>query len=63
MKNIKGENLMKELCSKNYEWETPPELVKNIEEYYGKIELDVCATEENAKAPEYYTKKEDGLIF
>lgn len=46
--------------SKTCEWETPAYL---FEEYNYKyhFDLDVCATNENAKCLRYFTKEEDGL--
>ena len=42
-------------------WETPWPLVHALEAEFGSFDLDPCATEENAKAPSYYTEAEDGL--
>ena len=46
--------------SKTCEWETPAYL---FEEYNYKyhFDLDVCATNENAKCLRYFTKEQDGL--
>lgn len=46
--------------SDSYEWETPRELFEALDSFY-HFDLDVCATEENAKCGSYYTKEEDGL--
>jgi site-specific DNA-methyltransferase (adenine-specific) len=43
------------------EWETPPEFVAGLEAEFGPFTLDPCARAENAKAPRFYTKQEDGL--
>jgi phage N-6-adenine-methyltransferase len=44
------------------EWETPPDLVKWAEEKFGgPFTLDVAATAENTKAPNFYTKEMNGL--
>ena len=47
--------------SVSVEWETPPDLFRQINRMFGPFDLDPCATAENAKAPLYYTKAEDGL--
>jgi site-specific DNA-methyltransferase (adenine-specific) len=39
------------------EWATPAEIVAK----YGIFDLDPCATSENAKAPRYFTREQDGL--
>ena len=46
--------------SKTCEWETPAYL---FEEYNYKyhFDLDICATNENAKCLRYFTKEQDGL--
>ncbi len=41
-------------------WATPQEFFDNLDEEFG-FELDVCATDENAKCKKYYTKEQDGL--
>lgn len=46
--------------SKTDEWPTPADLIAQIKQAY-PLELDVCATHENAKAPRYFTKDDDGL--
>lgn len=43
--------------SKTVEWATPP----GFAEKYGPFDLDPAATAENAKAPKFFTKAEDGL--
>ena len=48
------------MAGKNY-WETPWELVRACEARWGKFELDVCASPENAKAPRLITEALDGL--
>jgi len=45
----------------NTEWETPDEIFLPLQEEFG-LDLDVCATDENAKLPRYYTKEQDGLV-
>ena len=46
--------------SKSYEWTTPPELFKKLDDEF-HFTLDPCASKENAKCEKYYTEKEDGL--
>lgn len=43
--------------SNSCEWATPQEIV----DMYGEFDLDPCADDTNAKAPNYFTKDEDGL--
>lgn len=43
------------------EWETPDDFFDGVDEYYGGLGLDVCASKENHKLYNYYSKKEDGL--
>jgi phage N-6-adenine-methyltransferase len=40
------------------EWATPAELIAKLP---FRFELDVCATPENAKAPRFFTRADDGL--
>lgn len=42
------------------EWETPQELFDRLDREF-HFELDPCATPENAKCSEYFTKEDDGL--
>lgn len=42
------------------EWPTPDTLWKPLDDEFG-FTLDVCATDENAKCPRYYTRADDGL--
>ena len=42
-------------------WETPPVYVTELEAEFGKFDLDPCCESKTAKAPKFYTKKEDGL--
>lgn len=46
--------------SKTDEWETPKELFDVLNQKY-HFQTDVCATDENAKCPKYYTREIDGL--
>lgn len=44
----------------HYEWETPQELFNKLDkEFY--FNLDPCATPENTKCHNYFTKDQDGL--
>lgn len=43
------------------EWMTPPALFDSIAAIYGPFDLDAAARRENAKAPRFYTKADDGL--
>lgn len=42
------------------EWATPQDLYDVLDSEF-HFDLDVCATEENHKAPRFYTKADDGL--
>lgn len=46
--------------SNSEEWGTPQELFNRLNEEFN-FTLDICASEENAKCPKYYTKEEDAL--
>lgn len=46
--------------SKTDMWETPQVLFDELDKEF-HFELDVCATPENAKCVEFYTKEQDGL--
>lgn len=43
------------------DWATPPALVAALEAEFGAFDLDPCARDETAQAPNYYTLAEDGL--
>lgn len=43
-----------------YEWETPPDFFTELDKEFG-FTLDVCATKENAKCQNFYTKETNGL--
>lgn len=47
--------------SKTAEWSTPPDFFAKVEAEFGPFDLDPCATRENAKAPRWYDRQEDGL--
>lgn len=40
---------------------TDPEFIAKLEERFGAFTLDVAAAPHNAKAPEFYTREDDGL--
>ena len=42
------------------EWETPQELFDELNGKFG-FQLDVCASEANAKCRDFYTKAQDGI--
>lgn len=42
------------------EWSTPSELFNQLNEEFN-FTLDVCATSDNAKCKDYFTKEQDGL--
>jgi phage N-6-adenine-methyltransferase len=43
------------------DWPTPQDFFDRMNALYGPLELDVCASPENAKCPRYYTRDDDGL--
>lgn len=43
------------------EWPTPQALFDELSAVYGGFTLDPCATPENAKCPQFFTKEQDGL--
>lgn len=42
-------------------WETPPEVVHELEKEFGRFEIDPCAQAHTAKAPRFYTIADNGL--
>ena len=46
--------------SKTDMWETPQDLFNELDKEF-RFDLDVCATQENAKCNRYYTPEQDGL--
>lgn len=42
-------------------WATPAAFFATMAERYGPFDLDVCATDENAKVARYFTAEQDGL--
>ena len=49
------------LSSKTDEWATPQSHFAKWNEEFGPFDLDPCATAENAKAAQFYTKELNGL--
>lgn len=47
--------------SKTDMWATPQETFDRLDAEFGPFDLDVCATPENAKCKNFYTRAEDGL--
>jgi site-specific DNA-methyltransferase (adenine-specific) len=43
------------------EWATPQNLFDELNAEFG-FTLDVCATDENAKCADYFTKEQNGLL-
>lgn len=48
--------------SASVEWGTPQSFFDKLSVLFGEFTLDPAATPENAKCPNYYTAKEDGLV-
>jgi len=48
-------------ASEHEDWATPPELVAALAADFGPFDLDPCATAASAKAPRFFTLKDDGL--
>lgn len=46
--------------SKSSEWATPDDFFEKVQKAY-KLDIDVCASRENAKLARYWDKDEDGL--
>lgn len=44
------------------EWETPPKFVAALAAEFGAFDLDPCARPETAKAKNFYTQADDGLV-
>ena len=47
--------------SKSDEWSTPCEIFNELDQEFG-FDLDPCATAENHKCANYYTKEDDGIV-
>lgn len=48
------------LSSQTEEWATPQDLFDKLDACF-HFTLDPCATDENHKAPRYFTREQDGL--
>lgn len=48
--------------SLSVEWSTPKELMDRINTDFGPFDLDPCCTKETAKALNFYTKEDNGLL-
>jgi phage N-6-adenine-methyltransferase len=48
------------MTSNSNEWETPQDLFDKLNAVF-QFDLDVCATDENTKCGQWYTKEQDGL--
>lgn len=49
------------LTSTTDEWSTPDDFFAKVNAEFGPFDLDPCATPENAKAPKFFTRAQDGL--
>ena len=49
------------MSSNTCEWETPKDFFDKCAAEFGPFNLDVCATEQNAKCPRFFSKEQDGL--
>jgi phage N-6-adenine-methyltransferase len=47
--------------SQSDDWATPQDFFDRMNALHGPLELDVCASAENAKCPRYYSRENDGL--
>lgn len=47
--------------SETDEWPTPQDFFDGVNRRLGPFDLDVCATPENAKCAQFFTKEQDGL--
>lgn len=43
------------------DWSTPWDFFRSLDAEFGPFDLDVCATPENAKCAEFYTREQNGL--
>ena len=48
-------------ASMKIRYETPPKTMDLIREKWGPFDLDPCCEKRTAKAPKFFTKKDDGL--
>lgn len=51
---------MEPLTSNTSEWETPQDLFDRLDQAFA-FTLDVCTTPDNAKCPQFYTLRDNGL--
>lgn len=49
------------MSSASAEWSTPADFFAAVSRRFGPFDLDVAATAENAKAPRFFTRAENGL--
>ena len=50
------------MSSDRQDWATPPDFIRKVEKKIGrKFDLDVCAYDHTAKAPKWFTEKDDAL--
>ena len=56
------EELRVHFSSATCEWPTPQALYNELADIFGGFTLDPCATEENAKCVQFFTKEQDGLM-
>lgn len=56
-------NIKSALTSKTQDWSTPLWLVHKLEDEFGPISLDPCASPLNAKASAFFTKEDNGLAY
>jgi len=55
-------NVMSHVKTNGYQdWSTPDDLMEALESKFGAFDLDVCATDDNAKAENYITPANNGL--
>lgn len=47
--------------SASSDWATPQDFFDEVEKRFGRLDLDVCATAENAKCEDYFDLELDGL--
>lgn len=43
------------------DYETPPDLFLSLSQEFGPFDVDVCAVQETAKVPVFYSPEQDGL--
>ena len=47
--------------SKKHDWANPWPLFRELDARFGPVELDVCATAQNAKCQNFFSPEDDGL--